>query len=146
MADPFALVTLYFQTALQRYTDDILMLANLQSAVPSRFGLATLPGPTDLDKVSYLLDYLDEGSRSGLSAYDMIARCHDSGLRKAQPVRYPGAPPIRDPRQAARYSFRGAEGTLDLIEANLSRDGIFTDEQFAASPQYGAFWKMYGLT
>lgn len=146
MADPFALVTLYFQSAYQRYSDDILMLANLQSGLPSRFGLASLPGATDQDKANYLLDYLDEGARSGLSAYDMIARCHDTGLRKAQPVRYPGAPPIRDARQAARFSFRGAEGTLDAIEANLTRDGIFTPEEFAASPVYGPFWKKYGMT
>jgi hypothetical protein len=96
---------LFYRTAYARYFGNPLMLMSLQDAQPGDNPIAHLPGATAQAKVNYLLDYLDEGFRVGLTAYDIIKSTHDTEIGKARPVVRPGAPPITDPRAALHFSF-----------------------------------------
>jgi len=96
---------LFYQTAYARYSGNPLMLMSLQDAQPGDNPIAHLPGATAQQKVDYLLDYLDEGFKVGLTAYDIIKGSHDTEIGKARPVPRPGGPQITNPRAALHFSF-----------------------------------------
>jgi hypothetical protein len=134
--------TLFYKTAWKRYQGNNLMLMNLQGAEPTSTAVDHLPGGTPEDKVTYLLDYLDEGFKQGLTAWDIIKNSHDTGLGKARPVTKPGTPAIKDPRAALRYSFKSSIGG-DSYAMTLLKKGLNEYMTVDVPGNYKAFWTPY---
>lgn len=136
-SNPFALITLYFQTAWKRYSENPRMLANLQSGSPTRTGLASQPGDSDQAKVDWALDYMEEAAACGASAFD--ATCHDSALMKSHPRG------VTSPQEAAHKAFPKG-GRLYLIYRTLDNEEVSNpDFDFYAAAQYRNFWTRYGM-
>ena len=130
--------SVFYQLAYSQYANDPNMLANLQSASFSTGGFERLPGATDQEKATYLLQYLTAGAKQGLSAYDMIAGQHDSDLANARPK--VGGQVITDPAAAA--ARLGSSGGYDLIKGNVARD----QAAGYTNPAYANFWSKYGVS
>ena len=139
-----SLVTLYFTTAYQQFENDPVMLASIQSGMPSNDGISRLPGDTPEAKVAYLIAYLVAGAAYGCSGADMIDERHDSGLNLARPL-YRGVH-VTDPALAAKIYFSAGGIGIDLIKHGFANE-LANDPNwnFFTAPGYRNFWQPYGM-